>query len=159
MLGELTNVGRNSTFKFGSALRDLYISKCASFDWKWSPTTDHIHRLGFIPDILDSQESIYLRLASIHSFTDSMTQSLGRSTNMPRTIETLQQVLHGLYPSNRTTPGLIPRVRMRQPQDENLMGNQYACPRLKQLMTGFERGRYIKELTFSDSFDWTENSV
>lgn len=59
---------------------------------------------------------------------------------MPRTIETLQQVLYGLYPPDFTAPGLVPRVRTRHGQDEDLIGNQYGCPRLKQMMVSFEKG-------------------
>lgn len=63
-----------------------------------------------------------------------------RSTAFPRTIETLQQVIHGLYPSDKFLNGSIPRVRVRHPADENLMGNAHACGKLKELMLGFERG-------------------
>ncbi|KAG8695589.1 hypothetical protein FRC09_009064, partial [Ceratobasidium sp. 395] len=45
----------------------------------------------------------------------------GRSTNMPRTIETLQQVLYGLYPTSKIKEGFTPRVRTRHPKDENLI--------------------------------------
>lgn len=58
---------------------------------------------------------------------------------MPRTVETLQQVIHGLYPT-ASSYGTVPRVRVRHPQDENLMGNSYVCARLKELMVGFEKG-------------------
>ncbi|KAF8317194.1 phosphoglycerate mutase-like protein [Clavulina sp. PMI_390] len=110
MLGELTNVGRQSTYQYGRALRDLYVSK-----------------LGFLPSTFSDQDAAYFR-----------------STNMPRTVETLQEVLHGLYPTEHTAPGLVPKVRVRQPQDENLMGNSYICARLKELMIGFEKAAIEK---------------
>lgn len=59
---------------------------------------------------------------------------------MPRTVETLQQVIHGLYPTEYTANGTVPRVRVRAPIDENLVGNSYVCARLKELMVGFEKG-------------------
>jgi acid phosphatase len=60
---------------------------------------------------------------------------------MPRTIETLQEIIHGLYPTERTLNGTVPRVRVRHPQDEDLMGNSYVCARLKELMLAFETGQ------------------
>ncbi|KAG9122349.1 hypothetical protein FRC07_001325 [Ceratobasidium sp. 392] len=105
LLGELTDVGRTSTLRFGQALRKLYIEK-----------------LGFLPNVLESHETAYFR-----------------STNMPRTIETLQQVLYGLYPGSNIREGFVPRVRARHPKDENLIGNMGGCERLTELAISFAK--------------------
>ncbi|CCL99109.1 uncharacterized protein FIBRA_01123 [Fibroporia radiculosa] len=97
LLGELTDVGRQTTYNFGHALRRLYID-----------------RLGFLPDVAESNEEIYLR-----------------STNVPRTIESLQQVIHGLYPDTKLGGDFVPNLRIRNGKDENLFGNTLACKRLE----------------------------
>ncbi|KAI0702036.1 phosphoglycerate mutase-like protein [Cerioporus squamosus] len=103
LLGELTDVGRESTFNFGSGLRKLYID-----------------RLKFLPDVVHSNVEIYLR-----------------STNMPRTIESLQQIIHGLYPIAKSAKDFVPHLRIRNGKDENLFGNTFACKRLEILQIGF----------------------
>ncbi|TFK87495.1 phosphoglycerate mutase-like protein [Polyporus arcularius HHB13444] len=103
LLGELTDVGRESTFNFGSGLRKLYVDK-----------------LNFLPDVVHSNDEIYLR-----------------STNMPRTIESLQQVVHGLYPISKSAKDFVPHLRIRNGKDENLFGNTFACKRLEILQIGF----------------------
>ncbi|KAF5318508.1 hypothetical protein D9619_010708 [Psilocybe cf. subviscida] len=103
LLGELTDVGRQSTYNFGVNLRKLYID-----------------RLGFIPDILSDKNITYFR-----------------STNMPRTTESLQQVIHGLYPTHKCHPQAYPDILLRNGKDENLIGNTYACKRLEVLQIGF----------------------
>ncbi|KAG9013480.1 hypothetical protein FRB94_002555 [Tulasnella sp. JGI-2019a] len=103
MLGELTDLGRESTYKFGLALRELYKD-----------------RLGFLPDIVTSDGTAYFR-----------------STNMPRTIESLQQVIHGLYPRRKFADGVVPRVRVRHGKDENLVTNSGSCGRLRELQVEF----------------------
>ncbi|OSD08745.1 phosphoglycerate mutase-like protein [Trametes coccinea BRFM310] len=103
LLGELTDVGRESTYHFGTALRKLYID-----------------RLKFLPDVVHSNDEIYLR-----------------STNMPRTIESLQQITHGLYPMTKHAKDFVPLLRIRNGKDENLFGNTLACKRLEILQVGF----------------------
>ncbi|KAI0777216.1 phosphoglycerate mutase-like protein [Trametes elegans] len=105
LLGELTDVGRESTYRFGNSLRKLYVD-----------------RLGFLPDIVKSNDEIYLR-----------------STNMPRTIESLQQIVHGLYPTTKHAEDFVPQLRIRNGRDENLFGNTLACKRLEILGVGFAR--------------------
>lgn len=57
---------------------------------------------------------------------------------MPRTIESLQQVIHGLYPASKViAPEGVPRVLVRNGKDENLLGNAFACKRLEVLLVGF----------------------
>ncbi|KAF7349275.1 Acid phosphatase [Mycena sanguinolenta] len=102
LLGELTDIGRKSTFNFGTALRSLYID-----------------RLGFLPDLLQPEEAYF------------------RSTNMPRTIESLEQVIHGLYPSTKCSPNALPTLLVRNGRDENLLGNTMSCKRLEYLQIGF----------------------
>ncbi|KAL5637962.1 hypothetical protein ACGC1H_002286 [Rhizoctonia solani] len=56
---------------------------------------------------------------------------------MPRTIESLQQVLHGLYPSSKIQQGFAPHIRTRHPNTENLIGNTIGCGRLAELALAF----------------------
>ncbi|KAJ7839577.1 histidine phosphatase superfamily [Mycena olivaceomarginata] len=102
LLGELTDIGRKSTFNYGAAIRSLYID-----------------RLGFLPDILQPGEVYF------------------RSTNMPRTIESLEQVIHGLYPTTKCSPSALPTLLVRNGRDENLLGNTMSCKRLEYLQIGF----------------------
>ncbi|KAI0746993.1 phosphoglycerate mutase-like protein [Daedaleopsis nitida] len=103
LLGELTDVGRESTYNFGRGLRKLYID-----------------RLKFLPDAVHNNDELYLR-----------------STNMPRTIESLQQIVHGLYPISKSAKDFVPQLRIRNGKDENLFGNTMACKRLEILQIGF----------------------
>ncbi|RXW20608.1 hypothetical protein EST38_g5244 [Candolleomyces aberdarensis] len=105
LLGELTDLGRQSTYKFGQNLRRLYID-----------------RLGFLPDKLENQDNVYFR-----------------TTNMPRTTESLQEIVNGLYPHNKCDPHSIPPIRIRNGKDENLIGNTYSCKRLEILQVGFAK--------------------
>ena len=43
----------------------------------------------------------------------SLTSFWARSTNMPRTIESLQQIMHGLYPTSKYSQGLTPQLLVR----------------------------------------------
>ncbi|KAJ7755374.1 histidine phosphatase superfamily [Mycena maculata] len=103
LLGELTDIGRQSTFNYGSALRSLYVD-----------------RLGFLPDFLQIRGEAYFR-----------------STNMPRTIESLEQIIHGLYPKTKCNPSAVPTLLLRNGRDENLLGNTMSCKRLEYLQIGF----------------------
>ncbi|KZV84235.1 phosphoglycerate mutase-like protein [Exidia glandulosa HHB12029] len=60
-----------------------------------------------------------------------------RSTNMPRTIESLQHIIQGLYPPQKYMNGLIPRILVRNGADENLVGNVFACKRLDMMKYAF----------------------
>ncbi|KDN36734.1 hypothetical protein RSAG8_10663, partial [Rhizoctonia solani AG-8 WAC10335] len=82
----------------------------------------YVERLGLLPDTLDSHKITYFR-----------------STNMPRTIESLQQVLHGLYPTSKIQPSFAPHIRTRHPNTENLVGNTIGCGRLAELALAFNR--------------------
>ncbi|KAH9897039.1 phosphoglycerate mutase-like protein [Cubamyces lactineus] len=103
LLGELTDVGRESTYHFGASLRKLYVD-----------------RLRFLPEVVHSNDEIYLR-----------------STNMPRTIESLQQITHGLYPMTKQAKDFVPLLRIRNGKDENLFGNTLSCKRLEFLQINF----------------------
>jgi len=105
LLGELTDIGRQTTYDYGRALRQLYIDK-----------------LGFLPDVARSHDDIYLR-----------------STNVPRTIESLQQLVQGLYPDAKSAPDFVPQLRIRNGREENLFGNTLACKRLEILQVGFAK--------------------
>ncbi|KJA16650.1 hypothetical protein HYPSUDRAFT_47130 [Hypholoma sublateritium FD-334 SS-4] len=103
LLGELTDLGRQSTYNFGRNLRKIYIDK-----------------LGFIPDVLSNNDQVYFR-----------------STNIPRTTESLQQIIHGLYPTTKCDSSVQPPLLVRNGKDENLIGNTYVCKRLELLQVGF----------------------
>ncbi|KXN89150.1 putative acid phosphatase SPBC4.06 [Leucoagaricus sp. SymC.cos] len=105
LLGELTDVGRQSTYNYGLALRNLYVKK-----------------LGFIPDVLANPKNVYFR-----------------TTNMPRTMESLQQIMHGLYPNEKCLDDAYPPLLVRNGRDENLIGNMYSCKRLEILQVGFAK--------------------
>ncbi|KAF8755516.1 Phosphoglycerate mutase-like protein [Rhizoctonia solani] len=81
----------------------------------------YVERLGLLPDVLDSTTLLIS----------------GNSTNMPRTIESLQQVLHGLYPESKIRQGFAPHVRTRHPNTESLIGNTIGCGRLAELALAF----------------------
>ncbi|KAJ1027219.1 hypothetical protein NDA18_003230 [Ustilago nuda] len=108
MLGQLTDLGRLSTLRFGRELRGLYVDK-----------------LGFLPQLLTSKDH------------DAM---YFRSTNVSRTIESLEQVVRGLH-SNAVQPNtagqFIPKVLVRNGTDENLLPNTYGCSRLCALDKAF----------------------
>ncbi|KAJ7637137.1 histidine phosphatase superfamily [Roridomyces roridus] len=78
----------------------------------------YIDRLQFLPDILKTREEIYFR-----------------STNMPRTIESLEQVMGALYPPSKCQA--LPPILVRNGRDENLLGNTMSCKRLEYLQIGF----------------------
>lgn len=81
---------------------------------------------------------------------------------MPRTIESLQQIMHGLYPRTKLAHGVTPQLRVRcvvnlwaisyqsliycirNGADENLIANTFACERLQQLLVGFAQGMLVK---------------
>ncbi|EEB95231.1 hypothetical protein MPER_05831, partial [Moniliophthora perniciosa FA553] len=76
-------------------------------------------RLGFLPDILEKPGQVYFR-----------------TTNMPRTTESLQQIIHGLYPTSKCHAGATPPILVRNGRDENLIGNTSNCKRLEVLLVG-----------------------
>ncbi|KAG1723056.1 histidine phosphatase superfamily [Suillus lakei] len=103
LLGELTDVGKQSTYSFGTALRSLYVD-----------------RLKFLPQKLEDERLTYFR-----------------STNIARTIESLQHIVHGVYPPSACAPGTIPSIIIRNGVDENLVSNTLACKRLALLELQF----------------------
>ncbi|KAJ8597070.1 phosphoglycerate mutase-like protein [Rhizopogon salebrosus TDB-379] len=103
LLGELTDIGKQSTYSFGAALRSLYID-----------------RLKFLPQRLEDERLTYFR-----------------STNISRTIESLQHIVHGLYPPSACAPSTIPPIIIRNGVDENLVSNTLACKRLALLELQF----------------------
>ncbi|KAG8216430.1 phosphoglycerate mutase-like protein [Butyriboletus roseoflavus] len=112
LLGDLTDIGKESTYNFGVALRKLYVD-----------------RLGFLPGRLHNEKQAYFR-----------------STNVPRTIESLEHIVHGLYPQKHCASGVIPSILVRyvvgrdgpgmitylcrNKVDENIVSNILSCPQL-----------------------------
>lgn len=107
--GELTDLGRESTLRFGAILRELYTA-----------APERESGANFLPRELDAD----MLNDHVVSF---------RSTNMPRTIESLHQVVEGLYPqsSSRRRDLRVPYL-VRNWMDENLYPNT-ACKKLRQL--------------------------
>lgn len=81
----------------------------------------YIERLGFLPDVLDSHKPVYFR-----------------STDNLRTFESLQQVLHGLYPTSKIQQGFAPYIRARPLKLDNLFANVEGCGRLEELVSEFK---------------------
>ncbi|GAA5893741.1 uncharacterized protein JCM6883_003623 [Sporobolomyces salmoneus] len=108
--GELTDLGRESTLRFGSILREVYTSPSSS-----SSTP-------FLPRELDTR-----------MLNEGVVQF--RSTNMPRTIESLHQIITGLWPVSARNPrdeNFPIHFMVRNWMDENLYPNA-VCKRLRQL--------------------------
>lgn len=118
LLGELTDLGRQNTYNFGRSLRKLYID-----------------RLGFLPDTLRPSPSS----SNINSISDQADEVYFRSTNVPRTFESLHEIVFGLYPADKCLDGYIHQLRIRNGKDENLFGNTGACKRLEILEIGFAK--------------------
>lgn len=57
---------------------------------------------------------------------------------MSRTIETLQQITSGLYPSG-TRGSWRPDIHIRNPTEESLYPNTFSCARLRDLDKQFAR--------------------
>ncbi|CAO1619498.1 unnamed protein product [Sympodiomycopsis kandeliae] len=60
-----------------------------------------------------------------------------RSTNMSRTIESAQQVIHGLLSGSQEK--VMPRILIRNGQNENLLPNTYGCHLLNKLDQEFSK--------------------
>lgn len=61
---------------------------------------------------------------------------------MPRTVESLQQIIAGLYPlPTRTSPNHAwrPEIMTRNMSEESLLPNTFACRRLRHLDKQFAR--------------------
>ncbi|KAF5390113.1 hypothetical protein D9757_003824 [Collybiopsis confluens] len=118
MLGELTDLGRKL---WQVSSRDLCRQVVPNV-LKSSSTNCliRIARLGLLPNILQNTETVYFR-----------------TTNVPRTTESLQQIIHGLYPTSKCYPQAIPPIFVRNGRDENLLGNAGSCKRLEILLVGF----------------------
>lgn len=81
----------------------------------------YVDQLNFLPKTLEDAEILYLR-----------------SSSFPRALESLQQVVSGLYPANTRVSSLAPlSIISRSDADENLVPNTYSCKRLSQLSTAF----------------------
>ena len=83
----------------------------------------YVLQLGFLPDLISDPNMIYLR-----------------STPWPRTLESLQQVFTGLYPTDkRISTFPRPTIVMRRLVDETLLPNEDHCKRFIQLAKAFSK--------------------
>ncbi|KAI5480425.1 acid phosphatase [Pseudohyphozyma bogoriensis] len=96
--GELTDLGRQSTLTLGARLRALYVDQ-----------------LGFLP-------------SSLPDLPPASSPVAFRSTGMPRTIESLHQIVQGLFPER---DGPVQYV-VRNAMDESLYPNSM-CARMRRL--------------------------
>ncbi|KAN0059671.1 hypothetical protein ACQY0O_008243 [Thecaphora frezii] len=87
----------------------------------------YIDRLGFLPGHLTAsdQDKVYFR-----------------STNMSRTIETLQQLIRGMHPQTLQAASIpsqafVPQILIRNVTNENLLPNTFGCSRLRALDRAF----------------------
>ncbi|KAI1848795.1 hypothetical protein JX265_013762 [Neoarthrinium moseri] len=62
-----------------------------------------------------------------------------RTTEVPRVVESVQQILHGLYPSESNHTSTPWTVAMRSRADETLLPNTKSCARLAELTRAFAR--------------------
>ena len=103
---EVTDQGRKTMLDLGRRIRNLYINQT-----------------GFLPDVLNDLNLIYLR-----------------TTPLPRTLTSLQQVVAGLYPEAKRVEALPPfEITTRRPTDETLAPNEPHCERFIQLFKAFSR--------------------
>ncbi|KAG8851833.1 hypothetical protein FRB91_007356 [Serendipita sp. 411] len=80
----------------------------------------YIERLRFLPDSYQGISPVYYR-----------------STNVPRTIESLQQVINGLYPDGKSPQR--PYLLIRNAKDENIIPNHFSCKRLERMAVSFSQ--------------------
>ncbi|KAG6379653.1 histidine phosphatase superfamily [Boletus reticuloceps] len=73
----------------------------------------YVDKLGFLPRTLQNENQVYFR-----------------STNVSRTIESLEHIVHGLYPQTHCATGVIPSILVRNRVDENIVSNILSCPLL-----------------------------
>lgn len=140
MLGELTDTGRQvstrqddiqlwifpqsylqTTYNYGVALRELYIDRWKSCRVKCVLQPDSYYwllrgRLGFLPDSISDDRTLYFRCVP-DFFPAWYPPHFVRSTNMPRTIESLQQIIQGLYPNPKYGIDLVPKILIRYSQN------------------------------------------
>lgn len=81
----------------------------------------YVDQLGFLPAALSNADSLYLR-----------------ATPIPRALESLQEVLQGLYPAHARAPDLPPpSILTRALADETLFPNDSTCRRFAALSRAF----------------------
>lgn len=85
-----------------------------------------VHRLGFLPSTISSADANKLYL---------------RATPVPRAFESLQQALHGLYPTQ--DPSHIPQIAQRTFDDEALLPTS-GCPTAKALDVQYKKEAAVK---------------
>lgn len=116
LLGELTDVGRQvrtsriavkvrfpiyditiehvqSRIRFKTTVRRQV--RARTFTWFFA-LLYKLCRLDFLPDVVRSNSEVYLR-----------------STYVSRTIESLEQLFHGLYPASKSAEGFAAQIRIR----------------------------------------------
>ncbi len=83
----------------------------------------YVHQLDFLPNLDSDPNMIYLR-----------------PSPWPRTLESLQQVFTGLYPTDKRNPAFPrPTIVMRRPVDKTLMPNEDHCERFIQSAKAFSK--------------------
>lgn len=98
VLAEVRSI--QNTYNYGTALRKLYVDK-----------------LGFLPDTTRSAGETYFRHVTSAYATNPRSWTPRRSTNMPRTIESLQHIVHGLYPTSKCENEALTQILIRYVND------------------------------------------
>lgn len=126
-MGALTDLGRATTFALGQRLRHLYVN-----------------RLAFLPATFPGPSQTSSSGGSETGTRATAVTAAGfylRSTPVPRTIESLQQMFTGLYPpetgalAGETLPPMT--ILTRAPPEETLYPNDSNCRRLSALARAF----------------------
>ncbi|KAK5654175.1 hypothetical protein OQA88_7606 [Cercophora sp. LCS_1] len=107
-MGSLTDTGRQTTYKLGLRLRELYVN-----------------RLGFLPSTINSTESMYLRSTPVPRALESMQQTFSALYPM----QTREADSSGKLP--------VPVILTRAPGEETLFPNDSNCRRFAQLSRAF----------------------
>ncbi|KAF9255270.1 phosphoglycerate mutase-like protein [Marasmius fiardii PR-910] len=92
----------------------------STFNYGTSLRKLYIDKLGFIADTLEDPRQFYFR-----------------TTDTPRTTDSLQQIINGLYPSSKCNQKTMPSIHVRNRRDDSLIGNPSNCRRLEILLAGF----------------------
>jgi acid phosphatase len=125
-LGSLTDLGRQSTYKLGLRLRQLYVD-----------------RLGFLPPTIKSADFMYLRSTPIPRALESLQQTLS-ALYPPSTREAGPD---GRFPA--------PTILTRTPEEETLYPNDGNCRRFAALSRAFalraaERWNHTPDMAYLD---------
>ena len=83
----------------------------------------YVYQLGFLPEVINDRNTVFLR-----------------SSNLPRTLSSLQQTYTGLYPPQYRSSTLEkPTIVLRRLAEETLMPSEDFCPRFVDLIKAYSQ--------------------